>query len=166
MANFIIEDLKREWNKPENGLIKIILINVIVFISISIIKVISQIFGFGGLFQSFINSLMLPSDFKQFIFQPWSIITYFFLHQGFSHILWNMLFLYWFGKIITENLGNNSLISLYIIGGIIGGLSYMAIFNIIPFYYDRVESSLMLGASAGVFSVVIGSATLIPNYTF
>ena len=166
MANFIIEDLKREWNKPENGLIKIILINVIVFISISIIKVISQIFGFGGLFQSFINTLMLPSDFKQFIFQPWSIITYFFLHQGFSHILWNMLFLYWFGKIITENLGNNSLISLYIIGGIIGGLSYMAIFNIIPFYYDRVESSLMLGASAGVFSVVIGSATLIPNYTF
>ena len=104
MANFIIEDLKREWNKPENGLIKIILINVIVFISVSIIKVISQIFGFGGLFQSFINSLMLPSDFKQFIFQPWSIITYFFLHQGFSHILWNMLFLYWFGKIITENL--------------------------------------------------------------
>ena len=166
MANFIIEDLKREWNKPENGLIKIILINVIVFISVSIIKVISQIFGFGGLFQSFINSLMLPSDFKQFIFQPWSIITYFFLHQGFSHILWNMLFLYWFGKIITENLGNNSLISLYVIGGIIGGLSYMAIFNIIPFYYDRVESSLMLGASAGVFSVVIGSATLIPNYTF
>ena len=57
MANFIIEDLKREWNKPENGLIKIILINVIVFISISIIKVISQIFGFGGLFQSFINTL-------------------------------------------------------------------------------------------------------------
>ena len=111
MANFIIEDLKREWNKPENGLIKIILINVIVFISVSIIKVISQIFGFGGLFQNFINSLMLPSDFKQFIFQPWSIITYFFLHQGFSHILWNMLFLYWFGKIITENLGNNSLIS-------------------------------------------------------
>ena len=166
MANFIIEDLKKEWNKPENGLIKIILINVIVFISISIIKVLSQILGFGSLFLSFINSLMLPSDFKQFLFQPWSLISYFFLHQGFSHILWNMLFLYWFGKIITENLGNNSLISLYIIGGIIGGLSYMAIFNIIPFYYDRIESSLMLGASAGVFSIVIGSATLMPNYTF
>ena len=166
MANFIIEDLKREWNKPENGLIKIILINVIVFISVSIIKVISQIFGFGSLFQSFINSLMLPSDFKQFIFQPWSLISYFFLHQGFSHILWNMLFLYWFGKIIHDNIGNNAVISLYVLGGIVGGLSYMALFNIIPFYGDRISESLMLGASAGVFSIVAGSATLLPNYTF
>ena len=81
MANFIIEDLKKEWNKPENGLIKIILINVIIFISISIIKVLSQILGFGSLFLSFINSLMLPSDFKQFLFQPWSLISYFFLYK-------------------------------------------------------------------------------------
>ena len=42
----------------------------------------------------------------------------------------------------------------------------MALFNIIPFYGDRVSDSLMLGASAGVFSIVAGSATLLPNYTF
>ena len=114
MSNFIIEDFKNAWNKPENGLIKIILINIIIFISLSILKVISQISGIGSLFQSFINALMLPSDVKQFLVQPWSIITYFFLHLGFSHILWNMLFLYWFGKIIQDNLGNNSLISLYV----------------------------------------------------
>ena len=95
-----------------------------------------------------------------------SLISYFFLHLSFGHILWNMLFLYWFGKIIHDNIGNNAVISLYILGGIIGGLSYMALFNIIPFYGDRVSESLMLGASAGVFSVVAGSATLLPNYTF
>tara|TARA_B100000401_G_C52717076_1_gene676729 strand:+ start:135 stop:728 length:594 start_codon:yes stop_codon:yes gene_type:complete len=77
-----------------------------------------------------------------------------------------MLFLYWFGKIIYDNIGNNALISLYVLGGIIGGLFYMAIYNIIPYYGDRVSESLMLGASAGVFSVVVGSATLMPNYTF
>ncbi len=77
-----------------------------------------------------------------------------------------MLFLYWFGKIIHNNIGNNALISLYILGGIIGGLLYMAIYNIIPYYGNQINQSLMLGASAGVFSVVIGSATLIPNYTF
>tara|TARA_B100000003_G_scaffold146215_1_gene131522 strand:+ start:59 stop:661 length:603 start_codon:yes stop_codon:yes gene_type:complete len=77
-----------------------------------------------------------------------------------------MLFLYWFGKIIHDNIGNNAVISLYVLGGIIGGLSYMALFNIIPFYGDRVSDSLMLGASAGVFSIVAGSATLLPNYTF
>tara|TARA_B110000003_G_scaffold33815_1_gene31274 strand:- start:257 stop:1123 length:867 start_codon:yes stop_codon:yes gene_type:complete len=166
MANFIIEDFKNAWNKENNGLIKIILINVIVFVSMSILEVFITLSGFGELFNLFLNKLMLPASLKVFIFQPWSLITYFFLHMNFMHILWNMLFLYWFGKIIHENIGNNAVISLYIIGGIIGGLSYMALFNIIPYYDNRVSESLMLGASAGVFSVVVGSATLLPNYTF
>jgi len=166
MSNFIIEDLKKLWNKKDNGLIKIIIINVIIFLSIGIIKIFFQIGGLESLYIKFLNSLMLPANLGDFIFKPWSIITYFFLHINFSHILWNMLFLYWFGKIIHNNIGNNALISLYILGGIIGGLLYMAIYNIIPYYGNQINQSLMLGASAGVFSVVIGSATLIPNYTF
>ena len=166
MANFIIEDFKNEWRKKDNGLIKIILINVILFIGISFIQVIMTISGLSSFFNIFINKLMLPASFNIFIFQPWSIITYFFLHLNFMHILWNMLFLYWFGKIIQDNIGNNALISLYVLGGIIGGLLFMAIYNIIPYYVERVPESLMLGASAGVFSIVVGSATLLPNYSF
>ena len=166
MANFIIEDFKNEWRKKDNGLIKIILINVILFIGISFIQVIMTISGLSSFFNIFINKLMLPASFNIFIFQPWSIITYFFLHLNFTHILWNMLFLYWFGKIIQDNIGNNALISLYVLGGIIGGLLFMAIYNIIPYYVERVPESLMLGASAGVFSIVVGSATLLPNYSF
>ena len=166
MSNFIIEDLKKVWNKKDSGLVKIIIINVIIFLSIGIIKIVLQIGGLESLYIKFLNSLMLPANLRDFIFQPWSIITYFFLHINFSHILWNMLFLYWFGKIIHDNIGNNALISLYILGGIIGGLLYMAIYNIIPYYGNQINQSLMLGASAGVFSVVVSSATLIPNYTF
>ena len=166
MANFIIEDFKKAWSKEDNGLIKIILINIIIFVSISILEVFITLSGGGSLFRVVINKLMLPASFTTFILQPWSLISYFFLHLSFGHILWNMLFLYWFGKIIHDNIGNNAVISLYILGGIIGGLSYMALFNIIPFYEDRISESLMLGASAGVFSVVAGSATLLPNYTF
>tara|TARA_B100000674_G_scaffold310400_1_gene257885 strand:- start:1142 stop:2002 length:861 start_codon:yes stop_codon:yes gene_type:complete len=166
MANFIIEDIKKAWNKRDNGLVKIILINIIVFVSINFVQVILTISGLSSFFTLFINKLMLPASLGTFILQPWSIITYFFLHMSFMHILWNMLFLYWFGKIIYDNIGNNALISLYVLGGIIGGLFYMAIYNIIPYYGDRVSESLMLGASAGVFSVVVGSATLMPNYTF
>ena len=166
MANFIIEDIKNAWNKRDNGLIKIILINIIVFVSISVVQVVLTISGLSTFFTVFINKLMLPASLGTFILQPWSLITYFFLHMSFMHILWNMLFLYWFGKIINDNIGNNALISLYVLGGIIGGLFYMAIYNIVPYYGERVSDSLMLGASAGVFSVVVGSATLMPNYTF
>ena len=166
MANFIIEDFKNAWSKDDNGLVKIILINVIVFVVLSILEVFITLSGGGSIFKTFVNKLMLPAAFTTFILQPWSLISYFFLHLSFGHILWNMLFLYWFGKIIHDNIGNNAVISLYVLGGIIGGLSYMALFNIIPFYGDRVSDSLMLGASAGVFSIVAGSATLLPNYTF
>ena len=166
MANFIIEDFKNAWSKDDNGLVKIILINVIVFVVLSILEVFITLSGGGVIFKALIDKLMLPASFTTFILQPWSLISYFFLHLSFGHILWNMLFLYWFGKIIHDNIGNNAVISLYVLGGIIGGLSYMALFNIIPFYGDRVSDSLMLGASAGVFSIVAGSATLLPNYTF
>ena len=166
MANFIIEDFKNAWNKDNNALVKIILINVVVFVSASFIEIFLTLSGTGDAFKLFINKLMLPASFTTFITQPWSLISYFFLHLGFTHILWNMLFLYWFGKIIQDNIGNNAVISLYVLGGIIGGLSYMALFNIIPYYDNRISESLMLGASAGVFSIVAGSATLLPNYTF
>ena len=166
MANFIIEDFKNAWSKENNELVKIILINVIIFIGESFIEVFLTLSGSGNLFKLIINKLMLPASFTSFILQPWSLISYFFLHLNFTHILWNMLFLYWFGKIIQDNIGNNAVISLYVLGGIIGGLSYMALFNIIPYYENRISESLMLGASAGVFSIVAGSATLLPNYTF
>tara|TARA_B100000579_G_scaffold284129_1_gene235454 strand:+ start:36 stop:905 length:870 start_codon:yes stop_codon:yes gene_type:complete len=166
MANFIIEDFKNAWSKENNALVKIILINVIIFIGASFIEVFLTLSGAGNLFKLIINKLMLPASFTSFIIQPWSLISYFFLHLNFTHILWNMLFLYWFGKIIQDNIGNNAVISLYVLGGIIGGLSYMALFNIIPYYENRISESLMLGASAGVFSIVAGSATLLPNYTF
>ncbi len=166
MANFIIEDFKNSWNKKDNGLVKIILINVIFFVSMSILQVVFTLSGLTSLFVILLNKLMLPAELKTFIFQPWSLISYFFLHMNFMHILWNMLFLYWFGKIIHDNIGNNAIISLYVLGGIIGGLFYMALYNIIPYYSEMVSQSLMLGASAGVFSVVVGSATLLPNYTF
>ena len=166
MANFIIEDFKNAWSKENNALVKIILINVIIFIGASFIEVFLTLSGAGNLFKLIINKLMLPASFTSFIIQPWSLISYFFLHLNFTHILWNILFLYWFGKIIQDNIGNNAVISLYVLGGIIGGLSYMALFNIIPYYENRISESLMLGASAGVFSIVAGSATLLPNYTF
>jgi membrane associated rhomboid family serine protease len=162
----IFDDFKNAWDKPNNGLIQIILINVIVFAALILFKVVFVLSGLSGVYESLRNYLMLPADFATFIFQPWSMITYFFTHEGFLHIIFNMLFLFWFGKLIQDFLGNNRLISLYVIGGIMGGLFYMLMYNVVPFYHDRIDGSLMLGASAGVFAVVVGAATFMPNHTF
>jgi hypothetical protein len=52
-----------------------------------------------------------------------------------------------------------------VLGGLAGGLLYMLMYNTIPYFAERVDSSMMLGASAGVFAVVVGAATFMPNYT-
>ena len=161
-----LDEFKTAWKKPDNGLIQIILINAIVFILINVIRVFSSISGNPETYAWIINQLALPSDISTFLVKPWTIITYFFTHEGFFHVLFNMLFFFWFGKIIYEFLGNNKLINLYVLGGLIGGFLFILIYNLIPFYSDRVHLSILMGASAGVFAVVVGAATFMPNYTF
>ena len=161
-----LDEFKMAWKKPDNGLIQIILINGIVFILINVIRVFTNISGNQETYNWILEQIALPSDISAFLVKPWTIITYFFTHEGFFHILFNMLFFYWFGRIIYEFLGNNKLINLYVMGGLIGGLFYILIYNLIPFYQTRVQSSILLGASAGVFAVVVGAATFMPNYTF
>jgi len=161
-----LDEFKTAWKKPDNGLIQIILINAIVFILINVIRVFTSISANPEVYAWVINQLALPSDIPDFLVKPWTIITYFFTHESFFHVLFNMLFFFWFGKIIYEFLGNNKLISLYILGGLIGGFLFILIYNLIPFYNDRVQLSILMGASAGVFAVVVGAATFMPNYTF
>jgi membrane associated rhomboid family serine protease len=163
--NFL-DEFRMAWKKPDNGLIQIIILNGIVFIAINVIRVFTNISGNQETYNWILEQIALPSNISTFLVKPWTIITYFFTHEGFFHILFNMLFFYWFGKIIYEFLGNNKLINLYVMGGLIGGLFYILIYNLIPFYQARVQSSILLGASAGVFAVVVGAATFMPNYTF
>ncbi len=163
--NGILDDFKNAFNKPNNGLIQIILINIIVFLLINALRLIFNWTGVSGYFDYVTDNLYLSSHVKTFLFHPWTLITYFFSHEGIFHILMNMLFLYWFGKLIDEYLGTRRLINLYLLGGIIGGISYLLIYNLIPNFRQSIGTPL-LGASGAVYAVVIGAATLMPNYTF
>lgn len=165
-GNSLINEFKMAWKKPDNALVQIILINLTVFILLNITRVILSISGNEEIYVWIINQIALPSNITTFLLKPWTIVTYFFTHERFFHILFNMLFFYWFGKIIYEFLGNNKLINLYVLGGLIGGFLFILIYNLVPFYSERVQISILIGASAGVFAVVVGSATYMPNYTF
>ena len=78
-----------------------------------------------------------------------------------------MLFLYWFGRLLFDFIGSKHVFSLYVLGGIAGAIAYVAIYNISPYFSEgTVANSTMLGASAGVFAIVVGAATFMPNFTF
>ncbi len=160
----IINDLKHQY-KTGTALIKFIFINVAVFVLVHIISLL--IFFFTGVSGgSMVASwLALPADIGQLILKPWSIITYMFLHEGFLHIAFNMLILYFGGQIFLQFLDAKKLIGTYILGGISGGLLYILAFNIFPVFNGIVSGALALGASASVMAVLIAIAAYVPNYT-
>lgn len=79
------------------------------------------------------------------------------------HILFNMLVLYWFGRVFVEYLGSDKLVALYILGGLTGGICYLLLYNINAGFFGKAE---MVGASGAIYAIVVGTATLLPNYTF
>jgi membrane associated rhomboid family serine protease len=160
------ENLRNAFKYSDNSLFKLIAINLLVFMTVLVVRVLMTIGGLGDWYEQGMTYLMMPAAVYRWISQPWSILTYMFLHEGFFHIIFNMLFLYWFGMLVHQYLGSRKLTNLYILGGLAGGLFYVLIYNIAPFFNNAVDSSLMLGASAGVFAIVVGAATLAPNTTF
>lgn len=160
------DNLRNAFKHSDNSLYKLIAINILVFFVVLIFRVFMTIGGMGDLYTAALSYLMMPASLPRLATQPWSIFTYMFLHEGIFHILFNMLFLFWFGQLIHQFLGSRKLANLYILGGLAGALFYVLIYNLAPFFSQSVDSSLMLGASAGVFAIVVGAATLSPNTTF
>lgn len=162
----LFNDFRSEFNKPNNTLVQLILINTIVFLLLLVLKVVLVLGETKDVYDVIANQLRLPASLNVFITRPWTLITYFFTHEEVFHILFNMLFLYWFGRLVDEYLGSRRLVALYMLGGLAGGLAYMAIYNLMPHFQAVVSDSRMLGASAAAFSVAVGASTLLPNYTF
>jgi membrane associated rhomboid family serine protease len=158
--------IRHAFDHKNNGLYKIIAINLLAFLVLMVLRVFLTIGGSESTYRGIISFFMMPAAIPQFLMQPWTIITYMFLHEGFLHIIFNLLFLYWFGLLVQEYLGSRKLVNLYILGGVAGGLLYMILYNIAPYFSDRVDGALMLGASAGVYAIVVAAATLRPDTEF
>jgi membrane associated rhomboid family serine protease len=159
-------NLKNAFKFQNNSLYKILAINILVFFIMVFARVILTFSGAGGIYESFRSLLMMPADLPQLILQPWSVLTYMFFHEGIFHILFNLLFLYWFGLLLNEYLGSKKLANIYILGGLAGGALYLLMYNISPYFAESLSNARMLGASAGVYAVVVAAATLAPNTTF
>ncbi|OFY62228.1 MAG: rhomboid family intramembrane serine protease, partial [Bacteroidetes bacterium RBG_13_43_22] len=107
----------------------------------------------------------VPSSLRALLVKPWTLITYMFTHKDIWHILFNMLWLYWFGRIFLEYLDQRKLTAVYLVGGICGAVLYILSFNIFPVFKGVINESVAIGASASVMAVVIAIAVYVPDYT-
>lgn len=164
-----LSDFKNAFSRPNSAHTQLIIINVVVFLFLAVLNVFSSILDFEFVFNFVYKQFSIPPTFSSFITRPWTIITYAFAHDlsGIFHILFNMLVFYWFAKLVIEYLGSDKVISLYVLGALAGGVAYLLVYNLVPFYAGKAGLvSGMVGASAAVYAVVVAAATLVPNYTF
>lgn len=164
----MFDEFKNAFSRYNNGHVQLIIINVVVFLVLAIVYVLSTISGLENFFGAIHDQFSIPPRFFDFILRPWTIITYAFAHSltDIFHILFNMLALYWFGKLFIEYLGNDKLIAIYVLGAIAGGVVYLLMFNTIPYFINLSGFPGMVGASAAVYAIMIATATLLPDYTF
>ena len=148
---------------------RLILINTLVFLVINVISQLMWLFGMeasGTDELSYIGQfLALPSDLTLLGQMPWTIITYMFTQEGFFHLLFNLIMLYFGGTIFLEYLSERKLLTTYLLGGITGAIFFVGAFNLFPVFQHVTSEAVAIGASASVLAIFIAIATYVPDYT-
>jgi membrane associated rhomboid family serine protease len=160
----IWDDIKSTFRHGSN-LTRLIYINIAVFLLITIASVIGFLITNPGFSDKVLDIFSVPASLNALLVRPWSLITYMFTHKDIWHILFNMLWLYSFGRIFLEYLDGRKLVAVYLLGGISGALVYILSFNIFPAFSGVLADSVAIGASASVMAVVIAISAYVPDYS-
>jgi membrane associated rhomboid family serine protease len=157
----VLEDVKKIF-RESNVVGRFIMVNIAVFLLVNIILLIETL-SKSSIF-NVIYWLAASSNPGELIFKPWTAITYMFLHEGFWHLIFNMIMLFFAGRIFHDLLGTKRFINVYFLGGFAGLALFVLSYNIFP-VFDNALGAPILGASASVMAVFVGIASYTPNYT-
>ncbi|MDT0295616.1 rhomboid family intramembrane serine protease [Mesonia ostreae] len=139
---------------------KLIAVNVLVFI----LQFFLQTIGF--LFKIEVNFIFdwfsFPTHLKALLFKPWSIITYAFLHGGLLHLFFNMIILYFSGRLFLTFFSPKRLLNYYFLGAISGAMLFALSYNLFP-AFSALGNVPLVGASAAVTAILVGVATQAPH---
>ncbi len=158
----IVDEIKESFKKGTT-LHKLIYLNLGLFLAVQIVRIALLLSNSPELYDTFLGYLAIPSNPEVLARRPWTVLTYMFLHEGFLHILFNLLWLYWFGTVFIQELGLKKLLSTYLVGGLVGGLFFVLFYNLFDVFDPVKGSAIALGASASVMAVVVAVATYRPD---
>lgn len=162
------DDLRMQW-RTGGMVVRLIIINLAVFLALLLAYlVLLPVAGNGegakGLRDVYIVQwLRSTSDLSTLVTRPWTVFTYMFTHVGLGHIFWNMLLLWFGGRLFQDLLGGKRLLGHYILGGLFGLALFVLVQNLLPGMHGGLTPPGILGASAGVLSVFIGIAAYRPD---
>ena len=155
----IIDDIKYGYLKG-SMLMRLIFINIGVCVLLALLAFGGRLFGIHC--SEMLSWVVMPSDIWLLLKRPWTMLTYMFVHTELLHILFNMLWLYWLGRIFMEYFSPKQLVALYILGGIGGAVLFLLAYNLLPGL--ATERCSLIGASASVIAIVVAAAVYAPDY--
>lgn len=163
--NDIWLDIKQRFQKGDI-LTKLIYVNGGIFLLSIIFGIIwglisgSEFSESSSLFAYF--TALPTNNITGFLFKPYTLITHMFVHVEVFHVLFNMVLLYFMGKLFLNYFSSKQLFGLYILGGLLGAISLLVITNLSPLFSN---SGVAYGASAAVMAISIGIIAYTPNTT-
>lgn len=163
MFKSVWDDIVDQFSKG-SVILRIIIVCIAVFIGMETLHIILWSTGRQDLYTAIYRWFALPYDLSVFITRPWTIVTYMFLHAGIGHILYNMLWLYWFGEIYQLYMRDRRALAIFFGGGVIGAALSVTAYHILPPLRPYIASSSLVGASAGIEAIMFAATALNPDH--
>lgn len=160
-ATGIIDEMRRGFSRS-TMLMKLVWINIAVFVLLRITAIVCMFAGTPGFLEEVMRQVQLPSHLSTLVTRPWTVITYMFSQYDVLHILFNLLWFYWFGTLFRMVSTARQMLALYIYGGLGGAVMFLLAYNLIPtFAYTH---GWLIGSSASVIAIVTATAILMPDF--
>jgi membrane associated rhomboid family serine protease len=157
--------------KSNSPLNKLIIVNIGIYLLILGIDILFNLFQpLQGketvrLLESFILDWFgVSSNYLLLLTHPWTIVTNLFLHLNFFHIVFNMIMLWFSGKIFLYFFSAKKIYIVYLLGGVTGNILFILFYQLFPVSVFFQDSSVAIGASASILAVLAAVASKAPNH--
>lgn len=158
----------KTWWRTGGVLLRLIILNVAVFlfllfVGLGAMLVLGREGNADGWMDMFVlRYLASTSALGALVRTPWTVFTYMFTHEGVLHLFFNMLMLWFSGRLFSDLLGERRLLGNYLLGGLSGFVLFLLFANV-PALHAFTDGGLILGASASVTAIFVGVAVYQPE---
>ena len=156
--------VKNQFQRTENGLMQIILLNAFSFVGFLMLKTGLVLIGREETYMALCRFLVLPGSWSTYLHQPWALLTYCWVHTSFWGMLWGVLLLRTLGQVVVNLLGNRHLVAVYLLGGLVAGGFFLLLYQVSP--HCQGTSTSLCGFSGSLYAVMAAAATLAPQLSF
>lgn len=156
MQRSILEEIKFQL-KNGKMTVRLIIVNVIIFVAVYILGLIEGLFGSTNIGLSLFT---FPTSVLEFVMKPWTLFTSIIAHFSLGHLFFNMLFLFFAGSMFEQVFGGKKLLITYVFGGIMGNLFELTVTFLFP---DFSPPHYVVGASGAIMAVFSAIAVYRPQ---